>query len=191
MCTLRIYDCVIKETQSVLGTKTDLPVSSLSLEEYKDITRRRHPDAYVDWPTPLHKPDWLVFRIQTLSWLCRLSLNVLCIAGPHLAAIEFLKLTAFFRRLRAVISFLLICRDLMVYILSFNSVPPCLFSFTSASSDSSFAPQTSTRIVASLVVYPVVLCLSFLSYFPCTFTSPLLSTGFELLGSRYGLLYDG
>jgi hypothetical protein len=173
-----------------MGRKTDLAVSSLSFEECKEITRRRHPDAYVDWPTPLHKPDWLVFRIQTLSWLCRLSLNVLCIAGPHLAANEFLKLIAFFPRLRAVISFVLIRRDLMFYILRFNFVPPCPFSFTSASSDSSFAPQTSNRTVA-LLVYPSVLCLSLLSHFPSLFTSPFLSTGFEFPGSRYGLLYDG
>jgi len=129
-----------KQTQTVLGRETDLAVSSLSFEEYKEIKRRRHSDAHVAWPTPLHKPDWLVFRIQTLSWLCRLSLNALCIAEPHLAANEFLKWTAFFPRLRAVISFLLISRDLMFYILRFNSVPPpCPFSFTSASPDLSLA----------------------------------------------------
>jgi hypothetical protein len=42
---------------------------------------------------------------------------VLCIAEPRLAANEFLKLTAFSPRLRAVICFLLIPRDLMFYIL--------------------------------------------------------------------------
>jgi len=36
-----------KQTETVLGRETDLAVSSLSFEEYKEITRRRHPDAYV------------------------------------------------------------------------------------------------------------------------------------------------
>jgi hypothetical protein len=94
---------------------------------------------------------------------------VLCIAESHLAANEFLKLTAFFPRPRAVISFLLIRRDLMFYILRFNSVPPpCPFSFTSALSDLSFAPQTSPRIVVLLLViifcYAVPFCLMFLLF---------------------------
>ena len=57
----------------------------------------------------------------------------------------------------------------MFYILRFNSVlPPCPFSFISATSELSFAPQTSPRMVAVLLVilfcYVVPFCLIFLLY---------------------------